>query len=130
MERRAFLRTGIAAGISGAAGLGTTARMAYSSPIIVDGPLRLSSNENSLGLAPAARKAVIDAIPEANRYPRAQRQELIHALADKHGVTTRNIVLGCGSTEVLQVMVQANASRRASMITAVTAIVRVKTQSS
>ena len=118
MERRAFLRTGIAAGITGAAGLGTTAGMAHSSPIRVDGPLRLSSNENSLGLAPAARQAVIDGIPEANRYPRAQRQELIQALADKHGVATRNIVLGCGSTEVLQVMVQASASRRASMITA------------
>ncbi|UCG86093.1 MAG: aminotransferase class I/II-fold pyridoxal phosphate-dependent enzyme [Gemmatimonadota bacterium] len=118
MRRRAFLQTGMAAGIAGATGLGSTPSHIRTTPITAEGPLRLSSNENALGLSPAARRAVIDGIPEANRYPGAKRRELVAALAAKHGVARESIVLGCGSTEVLQVMVQASATRRCALVTA------------
>lgn len=118
MQRRTFLQTGMAAGIAGTARFRSVTDPADVTHATADGPLRLSSNENPLGLAPAARRAVIDGIPEANRYPGAQRRELIAALAAKHGVATENIVLGCGSTEVLQAMVQASAGRRCTLITA------------
>ena len=118
MERRAFLQTGMVAGIAGATGFGSAASPLGAAPVRANAPLRLSSNENSLGLAPAARRAVIDGIPEANRYPGAKRRELVAALATKHGVAPESIVIGCGSTEVLQVMVQANAARRGTLVTA------------
>ncbi len=119
MERRAFLRAGLALGVTGV-GASTVPQTAFSQPnnAQTDGVLRLSSNENALGLAPAARRAVIDGIVEANRYPGAKRRELTEALAEKHGVSQSSIVLGCGSTEVLQVMVQSSASRRATLVTA------------
>jgi histidinol-phosphate aminotransferase len=70
-------------------------------------PLRLDSNENPLGPAPAARQAILDAIAEAHRYPDQHREALVEALAARHGLSPANVVLGNGSTEVLQVMVQA-----------------------
>ncbi|MFQ5689899.1 MAG: pyridoxal phosphate-dependent aminotransferase [Gemmatimonadota bacterium] len=124
MERRTFLRTGLATlGVAGVGGVGTLEalerrfpatdrrgwrldRMAPGSAAM-DGALRLDSNENPLGLSPAGRRAIIDGLGEANRYPRESRQALIEALARKHGVEKENLVLGSGSTEVLQMAVQA-----------------------
>lgn len=120
MERRTFLRAGLALA-AGAAGAGAGAGAAGLGGISVlpeleakprrsGGALRLNSNENPLGLAPAARRAVIDGIPEANRYPGSMREQLIEALAAKHGVSNESIVLGNGSTEVLQMTVQGMAA--------------------
>jgi histidinol-phosphate aminotransferase len=80
--------------------------------------LLLNSNENALGLSPAAREAVIDAIAVANRYPDARRTQLIEALAVKDGVAPENIVLGNGSTEILQIIVQAATSPNATLVVA------------
>ena len=109
MERRSFLRTGLALGIAGAAGGGTALlpEPAWAGPQSSDGTLRLNSNENALGLAPAARSAIIDGLGDANRYPRDNRIRMIETLAEVHGVESQNIVLGCGSTEILQMSVQA-----------------------
>lgn len=109
MERRKFLRTGLALGAVGIGGrFGILPDPVHAGPMAApDAPLRLSSNENPLGLAPAARRAVADAIEEANRYPREWRGQLIDKLARLHGVAPENIVPGNGSTEVLQMAVQA-----------------------
>jgi histidinol-phosphate aminotransferase len=118
MERRTFLRTGVAAGLLGAGGtavapnlFGSTRpsrlnRLFRSAP---NGPVRLSSNENPLGISPAAREAIIDALTVANRYPGTTSREIVEVLAQKHEVRPDNIVLGAGSTEVLQMTVQAMA---------------------
>ena len=117
MERRAFLNTGLALGAAGFAGAAPSRLNASTlRPGVADGPIKLSSNENALGLCPAARQAVIDGIASANRYPRASRRAVTEALATKHGVSTDCIVLGNGSTELLQMMVQATASRRTKLI--------------
>lgn len=119
MKRRAFFQTGLALGAMGMTGVRARAQAA---PLLVrrssNGLLRLDSNENPLGLAPVARQAVIEGLSEANRYPGAKRGELTEALARKHGVTPESIVLGAGSTEVLQMMVQATASRRTLLVAA------------
>ena len=70
-------------------------------------PIRLSSNENPLGIPPASQEAIIGGIPGGNRYPGASRQVLRAAVAERHGVPTNGIVLGNGSTEILQMGVQA-----------------------
>ncbi|HUE87960.1 MAG TPA: histidinol-phosphate transaminase [Vicinamibacterales bacterium] len=68
-------------------------------------PIRLSSNENPLGMPEASRRAVLDALAIGNRYPQ-RRDELQAAVAARHGVGAE-VVLGNGSTEVLQMVVQA-----------------------
>jgi histidinol-phosphate aminotransferase len=118
MKRRTFFQTGLALSAVGVGGIST--RAAATAPVrgVPNGPIRLNSNENPLGLAPVARQAVIDGLSEANRYPGAKRGELVQALAAKHGVTQESVVLGAGSTEVLQMMVQATASRRTLLVAA------------
>ena len=113
MDRRGFVASGMAATLAGITGAGGVAaaldresfwRVGKTLP---DGTVRLSANENPLGLAPSARKAVVDAIVDANRYPFDWRRPLVEALAKRLGVKTENLVMGAGSTEVLQMAVQA-----------------------
>jgi histidinol-phosphate aminotransferase len=119
MERRAFLKAGLAMGAV-AAGGGAIAP-ALPASILDPGPgdtLRLNSNENPLGLSPAARRAIVDGLSEANRYPRDSRERLVAALSELHGVKPENIVLGNGSTEILQMSVQALATPDSRLILA------------
>jgi histidinol-phosphate aminotransferase len=112
MERRGFLQTSLAAAATSLApwtGFMATPRgAARPRPSrLAPSPIRLSSNENPLGLSAAARQAIADGLNDANRYPGEWRRRLVAALAAKHGVTPEQIVLGNGSTEVLQMLVQA-----------------------
>jgi histidinol-phosphate aminotransferase len=114
MDRRGFVTAGMAAGLAGLTGAGGTAASFFShvpswatGKTLQDGTIRLSSNENAIGLSPAARQAVIDALPIANRYPGTNRRALMERLAEHLGVKTDNLVLSAGSTELLQVAAQA-----------------------
>jgi histidinol-phosphate aminotransferase len=113
MDRRGFVTTGMAATLAGLTGTGGVAgalrRPSFwrTGKTLPDGTVRLSSNENPLGLSPSARKAVVDALVDANRYPMDWRRPLVDALAKRLGVKTENLVMGAGSTEVLQMAVQA-----------------------
>ncbi len=114
MDRRGFVTTGMAAGLVGASGATSAlASLLERTPgwgpgkTLADGTVRLSSNENPLGLSPAAREAVVAAIPDANRYPGDYRAPLMDMLAKHVGVKQENLVLGAGSTEILQMAVQA-----------------------
>jgi histidinol-phosphate aminotransferase len=108
MERRSFLRSGLVLGAAGlGGGVGLLPDFALAHEPVSDGTLRLNSNENPLGLSPAARKAIIDGLGEANRYPRDNRVAMVETLAARHEVEPENIFLGCGSTEILQMSVQA-----------------------
>ena len=109
MERRSFLRTGLAAAVAGP-GLLTSADRAWA----LDGldlrrrrasdPIRLSSNENPLGMPESAQRAITTAFAGGNRYPGLDGQ-LIEAIAKKHGVAPEKVVLGTGSTEILRLVV-------------------------
>jgi histidinol-phosphate aminotransferase len=114
MDRRGFVTAGMAAGLAGLTAAGGVVpgvlepsgfwRVGKTLP---DGTVRLSSNENPLGLSPAARQGVIDAIVDANRYPGEWKGPLVEALAGHLGVKEEKLVMGAGSTEVLQMAVQA-----------------------
>lgn len=122
MERRDFLRTGALLGLTGLGGgvtapgsLGAALAPKRRSP---DGTVKLSSNENPLGLCQAARQAVVDHLDVANRYTGDLADALTERLAAYHGVSTDQLVLGAGSTEVLQMAVQALHSPRAKLVIA------------
>ena len=111
MKRRAFLHTGFAAGVLGAgAGAGAGAGGTVTLPTflgasprrLAGGSVRLNSNENPLGISPSARHAILEGLDMANRYPGDSRTPVVEAVARKHDVGTENLVMGTGSTEVLQ----------------------------
>ncbi len=110
MKRRTFIRNGfLAAGAPAVLPLGTGTDL-FLSPRQrpqVDGSIRLSSNENPMGIPPVSRDAIIQGIADANRYPGTSRRALTEAVAAKHGVPVQGVALGNGSTEILQMGVQA-----------------------
>jgi len=117
MERRSFFRLGAAAGLATLAR--PTAGLALAEPPIRRaGPLRLNSNENPLGLSPAAREAVLEGMAEANRYPFSAVGPLREAIAGRHGTTTAHVLLGNGSTEILRVAVAAFGGAEGLLLTA------------
>jgi histidinol-phosphate aminotransferase len=65
----------------------------------------LASNENPLGPGPTVMKAVREAFGEGGRAPgrySGSSRDLIEAVAKKQGVKPENVVLGCGSTQILR----------------------------
>ena len=64
--------------------------------------VKLASNENPLGISPKARQAVEAAIAGIERYP--DQFELIAKLAGRSGVEPRQVVLGNGSNDVLDLV--------------------------
>ena len=70
-------------------------------------PLLLNFNENAIGMTPAAKEAVQKCLSSAFRYPDALRSSLTDALATKWSVTQDHVLIGNGSSEVIQGAVQA-----------------------
>jgi histidinol-phosphate aminotransferase len=79
--------------------------------------VRLDSNENPNGPSTRALDAMRASVALVKRYPDAELDGLIAALARHHGVRTSEIVLGCGSAEVLRMATQAFASRARPLVT-------------
>jgi len=71
-------------------------------PTTSSGLVRLSSNENPYGPSPKAFKAMTDAFNLACRYPDEHNDLLIDAVAKLNGVNHDQILLGDGSSEILQ----------------------------
>ncbi len=82
------------------------------------GPIRLSSNENPYGPSPMALKAMSESISGSNRYHWDTTTDLISAIAQKSNVTQDNILLGAGSTVILDLAVQYCASHKGSFVVA------------
>ena len=69
---------------------------------IPTGAIRLNFNENPYGPSPKALAALADCGPLANRYPDEAYRQVIATLAQKYNLQPENIILGCGSTEILR----------------------------
>jgi histidinol-phosphate aminotransferase len=66
------------------------------------GPILLNYNENPYGPSPKARAALADCASISNRYPDAAYRQVMNTLAQKYNLKPENIILGCGSTEILR----------------------------
>src|SRR5271155_5255834 len=78
----------------------------------------LDSNENAYGAPESARAAMREALGIANRYPRDGAYEnLIARIAKMNKVTDDQILLGCGSGELLRSVVEAFAVPDKNVIT-------------
>ena len=67
--------------------------------------VKLASNENPLGPSPRALAAMQSAMGDLSLYPDASCFELKRALAEKHGVTPAEIVVGNGSEQLISLLV-------------------------
>ena len=68
------------------------------------GLIRLRSNENPYGPSVLARNAMSDSIHVSNRYNWELLDELIGKIAQKHNLTDQSILLGAGSSEILNLV--------------------------
>jgi histidinol-phosphate aminotransferase len=63
--------------------------------------IKLASNENPIGVSPAAREAIAGQLANLHRYPDSAAFELKAALAARLGRPAESIVLGNGSDEII-----------------------------
>ena len=78
--------------------------------------IKLASNENPLGVSPAARRATERELDGLSRYPDGNGFSLKQALCARYGVSAEQIVLGNGSNDVLELAARAFLTPRDSAI--------------
>ncbi len=71
----------------------------YANPAAIK--VRLNANENAYGPSKAAKEALQNAIDSSFRYPFSEIKELKAQIASKHNLTTSQVTIGGGSTEIL-----------------------------
>ncbi len=64
--------------------------------------VKLASNENPIGTAPAVAEVIRSHADKAHLYPDDSMFELKAALSEKYGVEDDNIIIGAGSDQVLE----------------------------
>ncbi|ABV88965.1 pyridoxal phosphate-dependent aminotransferase [Shewanella pealeana] len=121
ISRRQFLYAGAA--VSSLATLGcssssvsTAASSTTATGMSADEAVPLNFNENPLGLAPKAQQAVLDALPNAWRYPDAARSQLMAAIAESISVAESQLIYGNGSSEVLKMALDALAQTNSQLV--------------
>jgi len=98
----------------GVAGIGLTNFNSFASPLVSENLINsfdndtnlifLRSNENPYGPSPLARKSFADNANISNRYNWDIANQLIADLAKRNSVKDENILLGAGSTEILDLV--------------------------
>ena len=69
-------------------------------------PVRLSSNENPYGPSPHALDAMIMMIGSSNRYQWQMIRDLKAAIAVHEGLTAEHVLVGAGSTQIIDACIQ------------------------
>ena len=98
----------------GVAGIGLTNFNSFASPLVSENLINsfendgnlifLRSNENPYGPSPLARKAFAENVNISNRYNWDIEAQIISAIALKNSVKDENVLLGAGSTEILDLV--------------------------
>ena len=60
----------------------------------------LASNENPLGASPAAKQVYVDLASRMDLYPDGAARDLKAAIAKKHGLDVKRLVVGAGSDDI------------------------------
>lgn len=69
--------------------------------------IKLASNENPLGPSPLAVAAARDYLANAHRYPDGQGFYLKQKLAERFDLPAEQVILGGGSTDIIEIVAQA-----------------------
>ena len=104
------------------AGLGLTQNILGAEKIkpsfLAGKPILLNSNENAYGPSPMARKAIMDAYLNSNRYPDDYLLPLKKKIALHWSVGEENILLGAGSSEIIGLASQLVSKVKGNIVTA------------
>jgi histidinol-phosphate aminotransferase len=79
--------------------------------------VKIASNENPLGPSPMAISAIKKYLKKINLYPDGNCYELKRALAKKFNLKEENFVIGCGSDEIIHLIVLAFLNKDEEVIT-------------
>ena len=113
-SRRQFMQStaAVASGLVVARGR-EAAAFADDVPPAVNGVMRLDSNENAAGPCAASVEAIRKAVSLSHVYPFRFDGALDAAVARRQGVSRENVLVGCGSSEILlnSVLAFTNAQR-------------------
>ena len=105
-SRRAFIRFSTSAVAAAALPwplAGASSDTAEYTAVPEDSPfVRLNSNENAYGPSPKVTASIKSAVEVVNRYPRIEHDALAERIADVSRVKREQVILGCGSTELLR----------------------------
>jgi histidinol-phosphate aminotransferase len=104
ISRRKFAQL-LGAGAAASVVMPAASRLLAAEPLAkstISGVVRLSANENPYGPSPKALKAMTDYFGLACRYPDEHNNALIDMLAKLNDVNRDQILLGDGSSEILQ----------------------------
>jgi histidinol-phosphate aminotransferase len=82
-----------------------------------DGAVKLASNENPLGPSPKALAALVAAAAEVSLYPDASSFALRDRLAHKLNVAREQVIVGSGSNEIINLLVQTFCERDDEVLT-------------
>jgi histidinol-phosphate aminotransferase len=71
------------------------------------GPILLHSNENAYGPFPEVMAAMRGSLAKAHRYPDRAQEQFLTRLAEFQNVSVKQLVVGCGSTDILRMAAEA-----------------------
>ena len=124
ITRRNFFRN-VAAGAAITASLPPLADLTFSELVPSSraaepgGPIILSRNENAYGPSQKVITSMQDALHFANRYPDPAVNALHERIAQSHSIKPEQLVLGCGSGEILSITASSFLAPDKTLITAV-----------
>lgn len=87
-------------------------------PVATERPVLLNANENPYGPPDSVRQAAVAALTRAQRYPDREANVLAERIAAHHKVPVEQVVLGCGSTEILKLAANAFVTRSRKLVMA------------
>ena len=129
ISRRTLLRR-LGAGAAGAVtaprmrvdALGATRDGALGETSRAGEPIRLNRNENAYGPSESVMAAIRDTtLTAARRYPDVEAEALRRKIADFHRVAPDQVVLGCGSSEIVRMAIDAFVGAQKALVVAVPA---------
>jgi len=103
------------------AGLGLIPVLSYAKekkPFNPANPILLNSNENAYGPSPLAQKAILESYKNSNRYPDDYIPLLKKKIAKHWNVSTENILMGAGSSDIIGLACQHVAKTKGHVVTA------------
>lgn len=122
LTRRRFFRTSAFAAAAATASLSCPPELlAIMEPRRANsaaGPISLNSNEFAYGAWPSVMEAMRDELASANRYPDDYTGELINAIAKLHNVKPSQVIVGCGSSQILQMVANVYCTKGTTLVQA------------
>ena len=80
--------------------------------------IKLASNENPFGTSKRVEEALKEVAKNAHLYPDDSYFELKEGLAKKFGVTSKNLIIGSGSDQIIEFALHAKANKQSGVLMA------------